>query len=148
MAKFKVGDRVEAHTDFTSGMDAVSVRGQIGTVVKVLDGFYYDMEDYGRHYQVNFPGWSHWNIGENNLKAVDQPTKESKSIMTNLVKRVKDLTLSKDDKVLRSQGFVNADGEVTDDGARVLREYLFNENKDAMVKIAQQLEAEDKAAKK
>ena len=75
-------------------------------------------------------------------------TKQENRIMTNVVKRIKNLTLSKDDKLLRKYGLIDECGDLTEDGDIALTDILFTENKDKLVAIAEKLEVEDKASKK
>lgn len=74
------------------------------------------------------------------------PKEESK--MTNVVKRFKDLTLSKEDRLLRKYDLLKDNGDLTDYGKEAIWLSLLEEYKEDLVEQAQMLEAEDKDSKK
>ena len=68
--------------------------------------------------------------------------------MNSLVKFVKELTLSKEEKLMRKHGIKNEDGEYTLEAKEVVINKICKENETDLVTIAQGLEAEEKEAKK
>jgi hypothetical protein len=72
-----------------------------------------------------------------------EPEKESKSM--NVVKRIKNLGLSKADKLLRKYQMVDQAGDLTGDGKEALWSILLEENKDLLVEKLTELETENKS---
>lgn len=66
----------------------------------------------------------------------------------NITDKIKDLNLSADDKLLRQYGVVDDCGNLTDAGTTILRNLLFEANKEAVVKAVKAVDDEEKASKK
>lgn len=71
------------------------------------------------------------------IKTINLKTK-----MTNFIKK---LTQSAADKTLEKAGFINSCGELTSTGQSALTSLVFQEKKDALVKLAEEVIAEEKA---
>lgn len=70
------------------------------------------------------------------------------NIMSSIVKRIKNLTVDADTKLLREIGLEDECGDLTDDGEEVLIQLLHAENRKLLVSKAQEIDALDKANKK
>lgn len=66
----------------------------------------------------------------------------------NVVKRIKNLGLSKEDKLLRKYQMVDQAGDLTADGKEAIWTLLFDANKAALVTKLKQLETDEKTSKK
>jgi uncharacterized Zn finger protein (UPF0148 family) len=71
--------------------------------------------------------------------------KEKKSM--NVVKRLKTLSLSKEDKLLRKYQIVDDTGDLTGNGKEALWNILLEDNKTALVEKLSELEKSEKAKK-
>lgn len=146
MAKFKVGDRVVAHTDTTLGGDAYLRKGEVGTVMSVGIGNYMSSSEYGRMYHVRFDRGYDWDIGENNLR-LEGATKESTDSMS-LIDRINELNTSEPLKSFVKYGIKTRDGKLTAEGAEVLLGILADKHEAELVKVTDALAAADEADKK
>lgn len=68
--------------------------------------------------------------------------------MSNIVKKIKDLALSKDDRLLREQGITDDCGQLTEEGRQVLEQVVFQAHKGAVVTLVQNVADAEKAEKK
>lgn len=68
--------------------------------------------------------------------------------MANIVKRIKNLTVDADTKLLRKYDLEDDCGDLTSDGEEVLMAILHADNRDKLVAKAKEIQAEDKADKK
>ena len=121
MNKFKVGDKVRIVR--VVGADTTFYQQYIGREV-VIDGF---NGVFGYPYVIRLTSdsgdtMSHWCD-----KELELVTEEGETTMSNIVKKIKDLTLSADDKALRKTGLVDDCGNLTDDGKDVVWSYLQDE---------------------
>jgi hypothetical protein len=72
--------------------------------------------------------------------------KEEKKM--SVVSKIKQLTLSKDDRLLRKYEIVSDCGDLTDDGQEVLWSILLETHKAELVKRVKELDEEEKSKKK
>lgn len=70
------------------------------------------------------------------------------TVMSNIVKKIKDLALSKDDRLLREQGITDECGQLTEEGRQVLEQVVFAAHKGAVVTLVQNVADAEKAEKK
>lgn len=75
-------------------------------------------------------------------------SKSKGGVMSNIVKKIKDLALSKDDRLLREQGITDECGQLTEEGRQVLEQVLFTAHKGAVVTLVQNVADAEKAEKK
>lgn len=144
-AKFKVGDLITVHTDTTEGDDAYQRDGCTGAVVGVRDYLYVGEEEFGRSYVVHITSpnkattYTHWNIGENNLKFTN-PQKEEQ--MTDLIKEIEALDLTDDQRMLVRYALVEANGVTpTGKGIELAQVKLFQEKTADILKDLAAVEA-------
>ena len=65
-----------------------------------------------------------------------------------LVKKLNDLTLTEDDRLLLKYNVIREDGTITETGKEVLLNLLLNKHSDVILESLRQLDAEDKKKKK
>lgn len=65
----------------------------------------------------------------------------------NITKQLKDLTLSKGDRLLRKYELVDDCGDITEDGTEVLLQMLLEDYKEALIAKVTELDKEQKAKK-
>lgn len=80
------------------------------------------------------------------IKQLSKPTKKEGFIM-NITKQLKDLTLSKGDRLLRTYGIVDDCGDITTDGTEVLLQMLLENYKEPLIAKVTELDKEQKAKK-
>jgi hypothetical protein len=136
--KFKVGDKVKIVSstcvDGDTCQDTVKYIGVTTTIIGV------DEDTDGTPYRLAIDN-EEW--CERDLVSVNNGVN-----MSNIVKKIKDLALSTDDRALRKTGLVDECGSLTEEGREVLTDHLFAQNKAALVDVAKQvLEAEKKEKK-
>lgn len=66
----------------------------------------------------------------------------------NIVERIKNLSLSTDEKLLRKHELVDECGDLTTDGKAILWAILLDTHRETLVAKVREIEAEDKANKK
>ena len=103
------------------------------------------LDDDGDAYFVNSLG-NHWCPRQGEWE-VSIPTKGG-TVMSNIVKKIKDPALSKDDRLLREQGITDDCGQLTEEGRRVLEQVVFAAHKGAVVTLVQNVADAEKAEKK
>jgi hypothetical protein len=87
-----------------------------------------------------------WDMGTlKQLMELSEGKKEKKSM--NVVKRLKTLSLSKEDKLLRKYQIVDDTGDLTGNGKEALWNILLEDNKTALVEKLSELEKSEKAKK-
>lgn len=144
MAKFKVGDRV-VFFDKT-GQDYV-FQPDLGEQCLVIDTNTSDRRDIKVRY--GFSSFREDFFYSEDFTLVARSKEQSKEgIVMSTVKKLKELAMSADDKLLRKYEVVNECGELTCEGKEVLMDVLFEQNKKAVVDQLKALDAEEKASKK
>jgi hypothetical protein len=144
MSGFKVGDEIRITATATEEHDYDIVKG----VIESHDG----SSEGGQPWRVEGVD-AHGNEDYDYVNAVDMvhankfPEGVNK-VMSGIVNKVKDLTLSADDKLLRNQGVTDAQGNVTEEGQEILLAVLFEANKAEIVARVKKVVAEEKAEKK
>lgn len=133
--KFKVGDRVELRDHNYAGLSRTGVILRVhrdGCDIRSDNG----MNPRGLYFRKE---WIY------PIKEI----KERKQMGTTLRERVRRIVRSKDDQVLIDQGFTYESGALTKEGRKVVADLAFtNGLKEQVVKLARQLDDEEKAKKK
>lgn len=134
---------------------------KVEDVVVCISKEYISLE-YGKEYIVQriYPGGfievrennGIWNPRSFELKSnkINEIIKEKKGIqkvMNSIVKFAKDITLSKEDKLLRKYGLVTECGEYTADAQQVIINKMCEDNKKYLIELAEKIEEEGKSKK-
>ena len=77
-------------------------------------------------------------------KVEDNKQSNKKNIMSNILNKVKNLTLSKNDRLLREYDFQDNCGNFTQSARDVVIEKLVEDNKEYLIEVATKLKKEDK----
>lgn len=133
--KFKVGDRVRE--------DYSNLR-MVGTIRELKDNEWLVDWDLGYNVDITYPE-SRLELVQDSIQPIKKPT-----FMSSIVRKIKDLTLSSDDRILRKHSFEDESGEMTSQAEDMMDyEILAERWAKRRVEIAEQLrkvEAEEKAA--
>ena len=169
----KVLDKLEdERITFENGEEAINAkdwfyRQNNGYSINLKEGYidghcWYDCyklgSDYNNHIYITAkeflnelietpnPFGSFYGDKDSNLKKVEDKKiiNNKTNIMSNILNKVKNLTLSKDDKLLREYGFQNNCGDFTEEARQVVLEKLVADNKEYLIEVAKKLEKEDK----
>ena len=84
-----------------------------------------------------------WGASNDFVDVISNHISDKKGIMQKLTPMLRRL-LDKNTQTLYKAGYINGDLELTDSGRSALNAVLFEENKDALVKLAQESLAEEK----
>lgn len=90
--------------------------------------------------------WIPLGLNRDTASSINKPIKKEGFIM-NITKQLKDLTLSKGDRLLRTYGIVDDCGGITEDGEEVLLQMLLEDHKEALIAKVTELDKEQKAKK-
>lgn len=140
--------------------DNIKFKFKVGQVVKYLPtGETAEVEEVG--HRLNGKKWHNYEVflqeqedyrivPASDLQAITTVNKGTKtmSFVGELAQKVKALARSKEDKLLIEFGAMDENGDSTKEGRRLLIEYLFAENKAAIVEQLQALKDADKEDKK
>lgn len=148
MAKFEVGARVRC-----TFVDNEVPGGALGTVLDSSMCPYVEWDEPVREgHDAN--GLGHlgycWAISEDWLQLVghDYSKKVNKESNMSIVNKVRELARSKDDKLLIKHDVINPEGPLTKYGQDLVLDYLFEQNKAAIVAKVEAVDKAEKAEKK
>lgn len=133
--KHKVGDTCTVVDP--NNCPCPNFRGSDGGVDIRITGFE------GNHYRYDILNASGTKVANCYNCLHDEHLKPKHSIMNKLSNMMKRL-LDKDSQALVKAGFINGDLELTGEGQEVLHSLLFQQNKEALVELAQEKLAEEK----
>lgn len=141
MSQFKIGDMVritQAYSSYDNAYvsNSYKVEGCTERGNYYLEGIHDDYYGDRLHFE------------DSQLSISEQPLKEGGTVMSNIVKKIKDLALSKDDRLLREQGITDDCGQLTEEGRQVLEQVVFAAHKGAVVTLVQNVADAEKAEKK
>jgi hypothetical protein len=137
--KFKIGDEVEILPNAQENYDVL--RGKITDIDNDPEPYRVEGVDANGNDEYDW-------VRENDIQLVNNFSQGVNKVMSGIVNKVKDLTLSADDKLLRNQGVTDNQGNMTTEGQEILLAVLFEANKAEIVERVKKVVAEEKAEKK
>lgn len=149
---FKIGDEVQVVTIYSHGNPPwARFKGTIGRITDGTEGHWRVSGTEGTPWRddelapIPYDVWS--NPEKWDRVRLGQIIKE-KSNMGSIVDKVKELALSKEDRLLRKHGIVDDCGNIMNEGIELLTRIMFEAHKADIVKAVQEVDDEEKAAKK
>lgn len=150
MSGFKVGDQVRVISCKSTGSGCTTSchNIKIGEIltIKKIDTPPSNQHDIYQHY-IHFQE-SGWSVAPNEIELVNK-VKET-TVMGEITKKLKELTMTKEQKLLRKYDVVDDCGDLTDEGRKAFIDTLFGDEDFAGILLArlEKLDAEEKKSKK